>query len=85
MTRVLRHATWTIGADREAPEPPARFVTCKGCEARSEPSTAQADTDAWALKHAGQTGHRTYREFAAAHLRAYPAPGNPHAQAGEGS
>jgi hypothetical protein len=85
MIRTLRHAAWTIGADREDPAPSARFVLCRDCETQSEPSTSQAATDRWALTHTGETGHRAYRELVIANLRTYPAAGNPLERSEEGS
>lgn len=76
--RVLRRAPWTLSPDRrEGTPPPARFITCKACRAKSPPSYIQAAPDAWAIAHTGETGHREFREVVTAHLRVSPARGNP--------
>ncbi|MFE3068543.1 hypothetical protein [Streptomyces sp. NPDC059247] len=71
MTR-LRFTTWTIGADPDRPAP-ARYASCKECEAMSSVSTVLSEPDLWALEHAGRTGHRGFREVVSADLIARPA------------
>jgi hypothetical protein len=79
-TRVPRLADWAVGPDRDdnghAPAP-VHEVQCKECDELSDPSPEQGTTDRWALKHAGLTGHRTYREITTAPLVVFPAPTNP--------
>lgn len=79
MTRsIIRPADWTLGADRsEGASPPIRLIECTTCDESSPASEGQMEPESWALKHAGSTGHRGYREIVTAFLRATPAPGNP--------
>jgi hypothetical protein len=77
---VYRFAEWTIGPERDEEghlRAPVREVQCVTCEEMSEPSREPDRTDRWALRHAGLTGHRSYREITTAHLTVHPAPTNP--------
>ncbi|WP_149184756.1 hypothetical protein [Streptomyces sp. TRM49041] len=75
---VIRLADWTIGPDRATDMPaPTRRIECTTCGRPSAPSPSQVVTDRWAIDHAARTGHRAFRELAAAFLRVSPAPGNP--------
>jgi len=67
MTTVLRHLLWRIKPDPNR-QAPIRYVQCRDCEERSPVEAAQAECDLWAVDHAGRTGHRRYREFAASDL-----------------
>ncbi|MGW4779993.1 DUF7848 domain-containing protein [Streptomyces filamentosus] len=71
MTKVLRHLLWKIKPDPQR-QAPIRYVQCRGCEEKSPVEASQAEGDLWAMNHAGRTGHRCYREFAASDLIATP-------------
>lgn len=72
MTRsVYRYVDWTIDADHD--QPTQRRIECASCPAASGDSPGQLGPEDWALKHAGATGHRDYREIGIAHLHARPA------------
>ncbi|MFB6829295.1 DUF7848 domain-containing protein [Streptomyces hydrogenans] len=74
MTTALRHLLWRIKPD-PARQAPIRYVQCRNCEEKSPTAAAQAEGDLWAMNHAGRTGHRGYREFAASDLIATPVRG----------
>lgn len=80
MKRVFAFAEWTIGPERDEEghmTAPLREVQCRDCQKISESSPEQGETDLWALRHAGLTGHRGYREITTANLAVRPAPTNP--------
>ncbi|QCX81300.1 hypothetical protein C9F11_38585 [Streptomyces sp. YIM 121038] len=66
-----RYVDWTLDSDPE--QPTQRRIECASCPAASGDSPGQLGPDQWALRHAGDTGHRDYREIAIAHLHARPA------------
>ncbi len=77
---VFRFAEWTLGPGRDEDGHaylPVREVLCETCALHSEPGHGQDQTDKWALRHAGMTGHRSYLEITKAALAARPAPTNP--------
>ncbi|MFF8408961.1 DUF7848 domain-containing protein [Streptomyces omiyaensis] len=74
MTAVLGYMKWRIKPD-PARQTPIRYVQCRNCEEKSPIEGSQAECDLWAMDHAGRTGHRGYREFAASDLIATPVRG----------
>ena len=72
MTRsVIRHVDWTIGPDENAPAPQRR-TKCIACGQASPEDRGQLGPDRWALRHAADTGHRTFEEIVTAQLLARP-------------
>ncbi|WP_188266572.1 MULTISPECIES: hypothetical protein [unclassified Streptomyces] len=67
----MRFVEWSIGADPDRPAP-TRHSACKICTAISPVSTVLQGPDEWALRHAGRTGHREFREIVSADLIARP-------------
>ncbi len=77
---VFRFSEWTLGPERDEngqASGTVREVLCEVCALYSEPALGQEQTDKWALRHAGMTGHRTYLETTSVLLTAHPAPTNP--------
>jgi hypothetical protein len=76
---VIRHADWTIAADREpGASGPVYELECTTCLDRSDAAEERTPPEDWALSHTGRkTDHRGYRAITTAFFRVTPAPGNP--------